>query len=157
MKTALGRKIGIPSAPLITWTRPRSYWDVLGKHLPLALVSGIPLALASLIPLKCLPLLPCTFRWLTDYPCPFCGFTRSFWAMAHGDWAFAFYNAPFACLLYIVTAGVFAWNAAGLLLGVRIGLGPSLQRKPAFIRWAMITGASLIIINWIYRLALGLK
>jgi hypothetical protein len=157
MSTAFGRQIGAPPPPLFTWHRPRSYWDVVGRHLPLALISGIPLALSNWLPMKRLPLMPCTFLWLTDYPCPFCGFTRSFWAMAQGNWSFAFHNAPLACLLYVVSAVVFAWNATGLLLGFQIGLGPFFQRKPGGVRWITITVAFLVIINWVYRLALGLK
>jgi len=48
------------------WTRPRSYWDVVGKHLPLALISGMALLVAGLVPLHLLPIRSCTFLNLTD-------------------------------------------------------------------------------------------
>jgi hypothetical protein len=61
----------------------------------------------------------CTFLSLTGYPYPFCGFTRSFWAIAEGDWTFAVNNTPLACLAYIATALLFAWHITALLIGVR--------------------------------------
>jgi hypothetical protein len=157
MKTTFEAQTRVPHSPLLTWNRPRSYWDVVGKHLPLALLTGIPLGLANCIPINLLPLRPCTFLWLTNYPCPFCGFTRSFWAIAQGDWSFAFYNAPLACLLYTAALVVFAWNATGLLLGVQISLGNFPRRRARGVRWGLIMVISLFVIHWAYRLALGLK
>ena len=157
MKTTFDAQTPVPHSPLLTWNRPCSYWDVVGRHLPLALLSGIPLALANCLPINLLPLRPCTFLRLTHYPCPFCGFTRSFWAMAQGDWSFAFYNAPLACLLYVVASVVFAWNAIGLLMGVQISLGRFPRRRAGGVRWGLILVTSLLVINWAYRLALGLK
>ena len=140
-----------------SWTRPRSYWDVMGTHFPLALVSGLTLLVSAWVPLKALPLVPCTFLRFTHYPCPFCGLTRSFWAMAHGDWAFAANNAPLACLIYLATAAVFAWNAAGLLLGIRISRGPRLGRGAGWGRAMAVVGLLLLILNWAYRLGHGLR
>jgi hypothetical protein len=144
-------------SPFLSYTRPLSYWDVVGVHFPLALVSGIVLFVSRWVPSHLLPLRPCTFLNLTGYPCPFCGFTRSFQAMAHGDWAFALYSAPLALLLYMAVAIVFAWNAAGLLLGIQISFGRSLRLKSHWTRRAMAIFAILLILNWAYRLSLGLK
>ena len=102
-------------SPFLSWTRLDSYWDVVVAHLPLALITGIALLLPHLISSESLPLQKCTFLSLTGYPCPFCGFTRSFWAIAEGDWAFAVNNAPLACLAYIATALLFAWHITALL------------------------------------------
>jgi hypothetical protein len=104
-----------------------------------------------------MPLKSCTFLWLTGYPCPFCGFTRSFWAMARGDWGFALYNSPLACLVYIAVAIVFAWNATGLLTGLQISRGPLLRSKAFRIRWGSISIGVSLMVNWIYRLSLGLN
>jgi hypothetical protein len=145
------------SGSLPVWTRPRSYWDVVGKHLPLALLSGMALLVASLVPLHLLPIRSCTFLNLTGYPCPFCGFTRSFWAMARWDWAYAFHEAPLACLLYIAVALTFVVNALGLLVDRQIRLSRLLSPRGINGRWIFIVVSVLFILNWFYRLALGLR
>ena len=157
MDIAYGRQTKSNISAFLTWTRPRSYWVVIGLHLPLALVTGIALVLANFGKCDFLPLKQCTFLWLTGYPCPFCGFTRSFWAMANGDWVFASQNCPLACLLYIVVLFVFAWNVTGLLLGYKIMRGPLLRLRPGTGRRAACFVGILVVLNWIYRLSLGLK
>jgi hypothetical protein len=142
---------------LFVWSRPRSYWDVVGKHLPLAFVSGMALLVASLVPLHLLPIRSCTFLNLTGYPCPFCGFSRSFWAMARWDWAYAFHEAPLACLFYMAVALTFAVNAAALLLGRQIRLSRLMSIKKKNVRWVFIIVSALFLMNWLYRLVLGLK
>jgi len=138
----------------LSWTRPESYWDVVVAHLPLALITGIALLLPHLISCDSLPLQKCTFLSLTGYPCPFCGFTRSFWAIAEGDWGFAFYNAPLACLTYIATALLFAWHMTALLMGVRVVSGLLHLLKSFHAGWLIV---AMFILNWVYRLGLGLK
>jgi len=145
------------SGSLSVWTRPRSYWDVVGKHLPLALLSGTALLVASLVPLHLLPMRSCTFLNLTGYPCPFCGFNRSFWAMARWDWAYAFHEAPLACLLYMTVVLTFVVNALGLLLGRQIRLSRLLSPQRIYVRWIFIVVSALFFLNWFYRLALGLR
>ncbi len=152
-----GRRIQTGLSAFLSFTRPRSYWDVVGLHLPLALVTGIALLLANTGACGFLPVKRCTFLWLTGYPCPFCGFTRSFQAMAHGDWMFAVQNCPLACILYIAVAFVFAWNMTGLLLGVKIIRGRLMRLRPGTGRRAAFFVGVLIILNWAYRLSLGLK
>jgi len=139
----------------LSWTYPRSYWDVVGTHLPVALVTGIALFLSNWVSNNLLPLKYCTFLKLTDYPGPFCGFTRSFSAMSEGDWAFAVNNSPLACLVYIATALVFSWNTTGLLVGVKIERGRSLRLRPGWARWATVIITVLLILNWLYRLSFG--
>lgn len=157
MDVSVVRENGAKLFPLLSWTRPRSYWDVIGAHLPLSFMTGMIFFLSSWVPLKVLPLRQCTFLWLTGYPCPFCGFTRSFQAMAEGGWGFAFYNCPLACLTYVVAALVFTWNTAGLLLGVKVVRGRFLRLKPRRARWVIAVVIVLLILNWAYRLGLGLK
>lgn len=157
MDTTDGRQIQANISAFLSWTRPRSYWDAVGLHLPLALLTGIALLLSSCDKCGFLPLKHCTFLWLTGYPCPFCGFTRSFRAIAHGDWVYAIQNCPLACLLYIVVAVVFAWNMAGLILGVKIMRGRLLRLRPGTGGRAACFVGILVILNWAYRLSLGLK
>jgi len=157
MDIACGRHIKGGISAFLSWNRPRSYWDVIGLHLSPALVTGIACVLAHFGRYDFLPLKKCTFLWLTGYPCPFCGFTRSFRAMANGDWIFAVQNCPLACLLYIAVVFVFAWNMTGLLLGIQIRRGRLLRLRPGAGRWVACYVGLLFILNWAYRLSLGLK
>ena len=151
------RRINFNNSLFLSWVRPPSYWDVVGAHLPLTLVTGIALFLSKWAPIDHLPLKPCTFLLLTGYPCPFCGFTRSFWAMTHGDWAFALSNCPLICLVYIGVVLVFAWNATGLFLGVKVSRGRFLRLRTGRARWGIIIIVVSFTLNWAYRLCLGLK
>ena len=141
----------------ITWYRPASYWDVAVPHLFLAALTGIPLMVSFLFPLGSLPLIPCTFLWLTGYPCPFCGFTRSFWAFSAGDWTYALWNAPLSVVVYLLFAGMFIWNAAALIKGVRIKRGAILRLGRRQTNWIITFISLLFLIHWVYRLSLGLK
>src|SRR3989339_1498243 len=93
---------------------------VLVHHLPPALIAGGVLLAAAFLPLDRIPYTICTFLRLTGYPCPSCGLTRGFIAMAHGQWLTVLHTCPLAVLLYAATALVFAVNAAALLCGVRL-------------------------------------
>lgn len=141
----------------ITWHRPTSYWEVAVPHLILAGLAGIPLLVSFVFPLKTLPLIPCTFLWLTGYPCPFCGFTRSFWAFSAGDWAYGLWNAPLSAIVYASFWGVFIWNAIALVAGIRIQRGPALHLNRRQTNWIIAFISMLFLINWAYRLSLGLK
>ena len=133
--------------------RPKSYWDVVGHHLPLALVSGVAL-LASVVvkPGRHLPFGACWFLNVTGYPCPFCGMTRAFVAMAHGQWAAAFANSPLAAVLFLCVAAVFAWNAAALITRRRI-------RADAPVSGTKLAAALVVltVMNWVYRICVGLR
>lgn len=139
------------------WYRPQSYWEVAGTHLPLLLLSGIPLLMSFLLPLNLLPLLPCTVLQVSGYPCPFCGFTRSFWAISAGDWTFALRNAPLSGFVYVIFVSVFMLNAAALLVGLRIKRGKKWRLNSRQTRCLITLISVLFLINWIYRLSLGLK
>ncbi len=143
-------------APVVGGIRTRSYWDVIGVHLLPALASGIPLLLSFAGSHRVIPLLPCTFLRLTGYPGPFCGFTRSIWAISAGEWAYATINCPLAWLVYAALVLVLTWNAIGLLLGVKIIRGPVLRFTPLQKRHALVLIGVLILLNWAYRLMLDL-
>jgi len=140
----------------ISWFRPHSYLSVAGYHLLPAIITGTALLLADLIPRYFLPAISCLFLRFTGYPCPFCGFTRSFWAMADSNWEFAFSNCPLACLLYIAVIIVFSWNTSALMLGIIIKRGKLLQIESDKRGWVVLFFSALIILNWIYRLSSGL-
>jgi len=123
-------------------------------HLPLALITGIALMLPHMADGDDLPLIRCMFLNLTGYPCPFCGLTRSFWAIAHGNWAFALHHAPLACVIYVMTAVLFAWHSAALLTGLRIRSSLFCLLKSRLAVWLM---GAMVILNWAYRLISGFK
>jgi len=125
-----------------------------GTRLALILIAGIPLLLTFMVPIKGLLLFECPFLTVTGLPCPFCGFTRSFWAISAGDWTFATINSPLSWLLYAVVVILFAWNAGCLLLRYPNTFLLSLTRNQAN-RAAKVTLA-LIWLNWIYRLSFSL-
>jgi len=137
-----------------TW-RPDSFWDVLGAHLPFFIVSGLPLLFAHTMELQSLPLVPCLVLEIYGFPCPFCGYTRSFWAMASGDVMFAFKNCPLACALYMTCIIIFTWNAGAILSGMRVSPGKLFRRIPQKPAWIFLV--CLVLVNWGYRLTGGLK
>ncbi|MEJ2661717.1 MAG: DUF2752 domain-containing protein [Desulfobacteraceae bacterium] len=140
----------------VGWRRPRSYWEVVVYHLPLTFVTGIALLLPHVTPLDRLPLIPCTFLHLTGWPCPFCGFTRSFWALATGQWGFALTNCPLALGVFLCVVLLFLWNAAAMIFGVVLQRGPRLRIAPHNRRKATAAVFLLFLLNWFFRLAMGL-
>ena len=135
---------------------PRIGPDIVGMRLAWVLTTGIPLLLSFLVPLKRLGLFECPFFNITGLPGPFCGFTRSIWAISAGDWVFATVNCPLAWLLYAALISVFTWNAGRLLLGGNMTgkfiLSTNRNRANRIAGIAI----TLILLNWIYRLSLGL-
>ena len=81
--------------------RPGKYREVLRAHLPVALTAGIFLGAIRLWPAGPGWFSICLWSRLTGSPCPFCGFTRSLSAMAHGDWGSGLANAPLSGVLFV--------------------------------------------------------
>lgn len=65
------------------------------------------------------PIPPCLFHQLTGQPCPFCGGTRCFVAMAHGHIGTAIYLYPIGPLLVLAMLAGIAYSAAALITGRR--------------------------------------
>jgi len=140
---------------LFSVTYPASYQDVIIQHLPLALISGVILLAANYLPFEKIHLFKCFFLRLTGYPCPTCGWTRGFISMAHGAFSAVLYDCPLAIGLYIITAIVFACNAVGLMLGLKIGGGYTIKLNKKRISALIGLCFVLILLNWFYRLAIG--
>lgn len=72
----------------------------------------------------------CPFHWLTGLPCPGCGLTRSFVAIARGDWPGAIGYHPFGPLLFGVLLGLGLQWAVELWVRRRLvwPIGRSLRR-----------------------------
>ena len=140
---------------LASWLRPSSYWTVAVYHLPLALITAVALLLPFFVSLKQLPIIPCIFLHLTGYPCPFCGFTRSFWAISTGHWDVALANSPLSLAVYLTVWTVFLLNSGALLSGVVLTRGSALHLGAGYRRKAVIVILTLLAANWIYRIRMG--
>jgi hypothetical protein len=115
------------------------------------------LLLSFLIPINRLVLFECPFLNVTGLPGPFCGFTRSIWAISAGNWVYATVNCPLAWLLYAALVGVLAWNAGSILVGTKPTSRNMLRLNRLWTNRAIGIVVALVLINWIYRLCLGLK
>ncbi|MGD8845553.1 MAG: DUF2752 domain-containing protein [Desulfobacteraceae bacterium] len=141
---------------LASWRRPASYWAVTVLHLPMTLIFGTALLLPYVAALNQLPSIPCTFLHLTRYPCPLCGFTRSFWAIANGQWSSAMADCPLAFLVFLFVAVMFMWHFSAMVLGIILTPGPILRPGPVCRRIIVVTLTGLFTLNWLYRLTAGL-
>jgi hypothetical protein len=95
----------------------------------------------------------CPFRALTHHPCPGCGMTRAFCALAHGELWRAIKLNPFSQLLFL--AALVAWARAAAAVFRVERLRSALDRLPrptTFVSGAML---ALVIAWWAVRLAWG--
>jgi hypothetical protein len=94
----------------------------------------------------------CPFRALTGHPCPGCGMTRAFSAIAHGDlWQAVLYN-PFSPLLFLTA--ILVWTSASATLLNLEGVRATIARlRPS----TAVANALLLLVMvwWIVRLAGG--
>jgi len=124
--------------------------------MPLALVSIMLMGAAALVPLEWLTLRPCTFLSLTSLPCLFCGGSRAFRHMAHGEWSEAFLMSPLAALLFVFVVLILLWNVCGLVTGCCIRPGPRLRFWEGRGKAILLIAVLLVLMNWIYRFAMQL-
>lgn len=102
-----------------------------------------------------LPIPDCTFLRVTGLPCAFCGTTRGFFLAAHGAWAEAFRESPLGVGVWIGMWGLLVWL---LVKAVTPGQGaPEAKNSKPYARLVVYGVIGLVIANWIYRLAMGLK
>ena len=87
---------------------------------------------------------PCPFFYLTGHPCPFCGGTRSFAYMWHGDFSNAVRLFPLGPLFF---AGTFA-GAADLAVGAVTGRTWTPRLSGMQWRLLAIGATSAIAISW---------
>ncbi len=105
----------------------------------------------SFLAARFLPLLElgyaCPFKALTGAPCPTCGMTHAFVALAHGDLGHALAASPAGALL-----GALAWTFVLVNLG-RLLLGRELPRPgPRAARVLARAGALALVANWAFLL-----
>ena len=89
---------------------------------------------------------PCPFYALTGHPCPFCGGTRSYAAMWHGDLAASARYYPLGPALFVLTFGAVAYTAWVAARGRQVGL-------PAhWLRALGIVGGLVLAVSWSLKL-----
>ena len=94
------------------------------------------------------PIPPCIFHQLTGQPCPMCGATRSFVALAHGDIAKSVLLYPLAPILFLAMLVGIGYSAWALTTGQRLRLNLSLQMHQ---RIGLLVLA-LLALNWLAKL-----
>ena len=100
------------------------------------------------------PIPGCTFLRLTNFPCPFCGTTRSFFESAKGAVGEAFAQAPLGVLVYGATWLLLGWC---LYRSARPPLPHGPGGETPLPRLLVYGALALILANWVYRLAMGYK
>jgi hypothetical protein len=129
----------------------------LSAHLASALITGIPLLVSFLVPMEYLPPFKCIFLNITGLPGPFCGITRSIWAISQGNWAYATINYPLAWVVYIGLFFLFTRSVGRLLIRTK-RTSKSRSRPVAYrTHWMAWMVGILILSNWVYRLLMGLR
>ena len=68
------------------------------------------------------PIPPCIFHQVTGLPCPFCGGTRSFAAMAHGNVVGAAHVFPIGPLLFVALVAAVVYCTWAVVTGRRVHL-----------------------------------
>jgi hypothetical protein len=94
------------------------------------------------------PIPPCIFHQITGQPCPMCGATRSFVAMAHADFGKAVYLYPLAPLLFVAMLLGIGYGGWVLLTGrrLRLHLSRRAQQNIGVIILALFAA------NWLAKL-----
>lgn len=134
----------LPSAPR---------WQVAKRAGLLAAAALALILLAGVIQHRAIALPPCGLKTLSGLPCPACGSTRAFAALATGDVGHAFVLNPLA------VASVFVIGLAALLtcLDAALVAGRGARRisgalTPRVLGWG--TGM-LVVANWAYLIVEG--
>jgi hypothetical protein len=90
----------------------------------------------------------CLSRRLLHLPCPGCGLTRAFAALAKGEWAAALRLHPLAPVLALEV--VLGWLAWGMALAARRPF-----RLPAGMDTLTLAHAAVLLALWLGRAATG--
>jgi hypothetical protein len=141
----------VGAAPTLTDRFANLAWGALGA-LPL-LTAGVLLTPSTqgMGTHQQLGLPPCTFLYLTDFPCPFCGMTTSWTHAAHGQVFESIRTQPMGFAFFAIDFGLVVWILGLALLG-RAQFRPErfLSAIPLPLWWS---GLSLTIVAWIYKIA----
>jgi hypothetical protein len=94
------------------------------------------------------PVPPCIFHTVTGLPCPMCGGTRSFVAMAHGDLAAAIHVFPIGPLMFFALLALVVYSVWAVTTGRRL----QLLVEPRLRRGLAMTALALLAANWAAKL-----
>lgn len=109
--------------------------------------------LAGVIQQRSIPMPACNFRLVVGIPCPGCGGTRAFAALAGGDVRRALAMNPLAVVGALAALAAFPLTALDTRLAD--GWGTRLVRRTVrgrVLRWGL---AALVIANWAYLIFEG--
>lgn len=87
----------------------------------------------------------CPFRLVTGLPCPFCGLTRSMFALGRGDFSGSVHFSPIGPLVAIAAA------VLALVLAASIWRGRSLS----FPRPVLALGTMILALSWAFQITQG--
>jgi hypothetical protein len=94
------------------------------------------------------PVPACLFHQLTGQPCPFCGGTRCFVLMAHGDVGAALAMYPIGPLLFVGLIAAILYSAFALATGKRLRV----HLDGGTRRVVIIAAAGVLALNWAAKL-----
>jgi Protein of unknown function (DUF2752) len=94
------------------------------------------------------PIPPCLFHQVTGQPCPMCGATRSFVALAHGDIARSLYLYPLAPVLFLAMLIGIGYGGWAMATGKRVRLEMSLRTSQRIGLIILVAFA----LNWLAKL-----
>ena len=112
-----------------------------------AVIGLLSFAVARYLPVLAIPLV-CPARALTGLPCPTCGMTHAFVAVAHGDVAAALAASPAGALLAALAWLLSAADLVRLVVGARL---PAVPERTA--RLLVAAGAVALVVNWTWMIA----
>lgn len=94
---------------------------------------------------------PCTFLWMTGFPCPFCGMTTSWAHAAHGDVIASLRTQPMGFLFFVLSVALALFTLTNAILGRdRFRLDRFFMSIPAKAWWS---GLAALFVAWIYKSA----
>lgn len=91
-----------------------------------------------------LGMLPCTFREMTNRPCPSCGMTTSFAFLVRGDLVHSLQANAVGTLLALVCLAYIPWSIASIICK-RTLLIRSLERT---LIWMLVCFLVLLLLRW---------
>ncbi len=93
----------------------------------------------------------CMFKWLTSFPCPSCGSTRSVLAIFNGDLQGAFLINPIGYVVFTVLMLAPGWITYDLI-AKRSSLWNTYLQTETFLKKPIpaIIAICLILLNWIW-------
>jgi len=92
---------------------------------------------------------PCEFMVRTGWPCPTCGMTTSFAALAHGRFALAWRAHPFGAILFVACVVLFLAGGYEALTGRDV-----LRRLRPGVWWAWVLVVG-VMVGWVLKLLIG--